>query len=78
VRVVEAHLLGETANATSAKERIAFGQPILDFQTIQFKLADMETVTAAARELLYKACEMARSRRLGLAKSRSSAGTDDA
>ena len=26
---------------------------------IQFKLADMETSTAAARELLYKACAMA-------------------
>ena len=28
-------------------------------QGIQFKLADMETRTAAARELLYKACAMA-------------------
>ena len=27
-----------------------------EFQGIQFKLADMETRTAAARELLYKAC----------------------
>jgi alkylation response protein AidB-like acyl-CoA dehydrogenase len=42
-----------------AKERIAFGQPIHDLQGIQFKLADMETRTAAARELLYKACAMA-------------------
>src|SRR3954471_13575692 len=38
-----------------AQERIAFGQPIHDFQGIQFKLADMETRTAAARELLYRA-----------------------
>jgi alkylation response protein AidB-like acyl-CoA dehydrogenase len=42
-----------------AKERIAFGKPINELQAIQFKLADMETRTAAARELLYKACAMA-------------------
>ena len=42
-----------------AKERIAFGKPINQLQGIQFKLADMETGTAAARELLYKACAMA-------------------
>ena len=42
-----------------AKERIAFGTPIIDLQGIQFKLSDMETGTAAARELLYKACAMA-------------------
>jgi alkylation response protein AidB-like acyl-CoA dehydrogenase len=42
-----------------ALERIAFGAPIHDLQGIQFKLADMETGTAAARELLYKACVMA-------------------
>ena len=42
-----------------AKERIAFGKPIHELQGIQFKLADMETRTAAARELLYKACAMA-------------------
>ncbi|MCW2957454.1 MAG: acyl-CoA dehydrogenase domain protein [Solirubrobacterales bacterium] len=41
-----------------AKERIAFGEPINRLQGIQFKLADMETGTAAARELLYKACAM--------------------
>ena len=42
-----------------ARERIAFGQPINQLQGIQFKLADMETRTAAARELLYKACAKA-------------------
>jgi alkylation response protein AidB-like acyl-CoA dehydrogenase len=42
-----------------AKERIAFGRPIHDLQGIQFKLADMETRTAAARELLYRACALA-------------------
>jgi len=42
-----------------AKERISFGKPIFEHQAIAFKLADMETKTAAARELLYKACAMA-------------------
>jgi alkylation response protein AidB-like acyl-CoA dehydrogenase len=42
-----------------AKERIAFGSPINQLQGIQFKLADMQTGTAASRELLYKACSMA-------------------
>ncbi|HEX2709040.1 MAG TPA: acyl-CoA dehydrogenase family protein [Solirubrobacterales bacterium] len=42
-----------------AAERLAFGKPINELQAIQFKLADMETGTAAARELLYKACAMA-------------------
>jgi alkylation response protein AidB-like acyl-CoA dehydrogenase len=42
--------------AAYAKERRQFGKPIASFQGIQFKLADMETRTAAARELLYKAC----------------------
>src|ERR671917_923452 len=48
---------GATDHAAAyARERQQFGQPIGDFQGIQFKLADMETHTAAARELLYKAC----------------------
>jgi alkylation response protein AidB-like acyl-CoA dehydrogenase len=51
---------GATDYANSyAKERVAFGKPINRLQAIQFKLADMETGTAAARELLYKACAMA-------------------
>jgi acyl-CoA dehydrogenase len=45
--------------AAYARERIAFGKPINAMQAIQFKLADMETRTAAARELLYKACAKA-------------------
>jgi acyl-CoA dehydrogenase len=45
--------------AQYARERIAFGKPINELQGIQFKLADMETRTAAARELLYKACAKA-------------------
>jgi len=42
-----------------ARERLAFGKPIIELQGIQFKLADMQTGTAAARELLYKACTLA-------------------
>jgi alkylation response protein AidB-like acyl-CoA dehydrogenase len=42
-----------------AKGRIAFGKPIAEFQGLQWKLADAEVKTAAARELLYKACAMA-------------------
>ncbi len=42
--------------AAYAQERQQFGKPIASFQGIQFKLADMETRTAAARELLYRAC----------------------
>ncbi len=41
-----------------ARERRQFGRPINEFQGLQFKLADMETRTAAGRELLYKACAM--------------------
>jgi alkylation response protein AidB-like acyl-CoA dehydrogenase len=51
---------GATDHAAAyARERRQFGQPIGDFQGIQFKLADMETRTAAARELLYAACARA-------------------
>jgi alkylation response protein AidB-like acyl-CoA dehydrogenase len=54
---------GATDYAVSyAKERIAFGKPILDLQGIQFKLADMQTGTAAARALLYQACVLADSK----------------
>src|ERR1700710_382301 len=42
-----------------AKERIAVGKPINNLQGIQFKLADMEAGTAAAPQLLYKACALA-------------------
>jgi alkylation response protein AidB-like acyl-CoA dehydrogenase len=54
--------------AQYARERIAFGKPINQLQAIQFKLADMETGTAAARELLYKACAMADRDEPGLGK----------
>jgi alkylation response protein AidB-like acyl-CoA dehydrogenase len=58
---VAAQALGIAQGATDyaaeyARERRQFGKPINSFQAIQFKLADMETRCAAARELLYKAC----------------------
>ncbi|HWD84944.1 MAG TPA: acyl-CoA dehydrogenase family protein [Solirubrobacteraceae bacterium] len=58
---VAAQALGVAQGATDyaaayARERRQFGQPINSFQAIQFKLADMETQCAAARELLYQAC----------------------
>src|SRR6201993_4876097 len=58
---VAAQALGIAQGATDyaaayARERRQFGQPINSFQAIQFKLADMETRCAAARELLYQAC----------------------
>ena len=42
-----------------AKERKQFNQPIADFQTIQFKLADMATQVEAARLLVYQAAWLA-------------------
>ena len=56
-----AQALGIAQGATDyaagyARERRQFGKPINAFQAIQFKLADMETQCAAARELLYQAC----------------------
>jgi short/branched chain acyl-CoA dehydrogenase len=41
--------------ATYAREREQFGQPIANFQAIQFKLADMATEIEAARGLVYRA-----------------------
>jgi alkylation response protein AidB-like acyl-CoA dehydrogenase len=58
---VAAQAVGIAQGATDyaagyARERQQFGKPIAEFQGIQFKLADMESRTAAARELLYRAC----------------------
>jgi alkylation response protein AidB-like acyl-CoA dehydrogenase len=41
-----------------SKERRQFGQPISDFQAIQFKLADMATQIEAARLLTYRAAAL--------------------
>jgi alkylation response protein AidB-like acyl-CoA dehydrogenase len=61
---IAAQALGLAQGATDyaaayARERTAFGKPINQLQAIQFKLADMETQTAAARELLYRAAAKA-------------------
>jgi alkylation response protein AidB-like acyl-CoA dehydrogenase len=61
---IAAQALGIAQGATDyaaayARERTAFGKPINQLQAIQFKLADMETRTAAARELLYRAATKA-------------------
>jgi alkylation response protein AidB-like acyl-CoA dehydrogenase len=61
---IAAQALGIAQGATDyaaayARERLAFGKPINQLQGIQFKLADMETKTAAARELLYRAAAKA-------------------
>ncbi|MBU3103383.1 acyl-CoA dehydrogenase family protein [Clostridium gasigenes] len=41
-----------------SKERIQFGQPICQQQSISFKLADMATKLAAARLVIYSAAEL--------------------
>jgi alkylation response protein AidB-like acyl-CoA dehydrogenase len=61
---IAAQALGIAQGATDyaaayARERRAFGRPINELQAIQFKLADMETRCAAARELLYAAAARA-------------------
>src|SRR3954471_21678060 len=61
---IAAQALGLAQGATDyaaryARERTAFGKPINQLQAIEFKLADMETRTAAARELLYRAATKA-------------------
>src|SRR5260221_3224309 len=45
------------ASLDYAAERKQFGQPIADFQAIQFKLADMGSRIAAARALLHATAE---------------------
>jgi alkylation response protein AidB-like acyl-CoA dehydrogenase len=41
-----------------ARERKQFGKPIAEFQAIQFKVADMEAQTAAARAVVYWASQL--------------------
>lgn len=43
------------ASVKYAKERVQFGQPIAEFQAIQWMLADMATELEAARLLVYRA-----------------------
>jgi len=47
------------ASLSYAKQRKAFGQPIAEFQAIQWKLADMATEIEAARLLTYHAAWLA-------------------
>jgi alkylation response protein AidB-like acyl-CoA dehydrogenase len=44
------------AAADYAKTRVQFNQPIIQFQAIQFMLADMATQIEAARALVYQVC----------------------
>jgi alkylation response protein AidB-like acyl-CoA dehydrogenase len=60
---VAAQALGIAAGALEyavgyAKEREAFGKPIIEHQGIAFKLADMAMRAEAARQLLYKTCAL--------------------
>jgi len=41
-----------------AKQRIQFGQPVTSFQAVQHMLADMQTMTEAARSLVYAVARM--------------------
>ncbi|MGI8641834.1 MAG: acyl-CoA dehydrogenase family protein [Pyrinomonadaceae bacterium] len=54
VGIAQAALEEATSYAT---DRTAFGQPIAEFQAIQFKLADMATNTEAARLLTLRAAQ---------------------
>jgi len=60
---VAAQALGIAAGALEyatayAKEREAFGKPVIRHQGVGFKLADMAMQTEAARQLLYKTCAL--------------------
>ena len=46
-----------------AKERVQFGRPIIENQSIAFKLADMKTEIDAARLLVWRACWMGATRK---------------
>jgi len=41
-----------------ARERVAFGKPIIEHQAVQFRLADMATQIEAARQLIHHAARM--------------------
>ncbi|MFN5701519.1 MAG: acyl-CoA dehydrogenase family protein [Betaproteobacteria bacterium] len=41
-----------------SKDRVAFGKPIFDHQSVQFKLADMATQIEAARQLIHHAAAL--------------------
>ncbi|MBS4017195.1 acyl-CoA dehydrogenase [Azonexus hydrophilus] len=41
-----------------AKERVTFGQPIIEHQAVNFKLADMNTLLDAARLMVWRAAQL--------------------
>ena len=51
-----------------AKERVTFGKPIAQHQSIQFMLADMATQIEAARALVYKTAVMCDTKAKGVSK----------
>jgi alkylation response protein AidB-like acyl-CoA dehydrogenase len=59
--MIGARTMGASARALDlslafAKERRQFGRPIVDFQAIEFMLADMAAEIMAAKSLLYRVC----------------------
>jgi alkylation response protein AidB-like acyl-CoA dehydrogenase len=46
------------ASVAYVKERHQFGRPIAEFQGLQFMLADMAMRLEAARQMVYRACDM--------------------
>jgi len=53
-RTVGASIRALELSLDFAKERVQFGRPILDFQAVEFALADMAAEIAAAKALLYR------------------------
>lgn len=58
---IAARCLGAATRATEiandfASERVQFGQPIRDFQAIEFMLADMAVEIMAAKSMVYRVC----------------------
>jgi butyryl-CoA dehydrogenase len=41
-----------------ARDRIAFGKPIIEHQAVAFRLADMATQIEAARQMVFHAAEL--------------------
>jgi acyl-CoA dehydrogenase len=59
--MIGARTMGASARALElslafAQDRRQFGQPIVEFQAIEFMLADMAAEIAAAKSLLYRVC----------------------
>ena len=50
------HVIDETI--AYAKDRQVFGMPLIDNQTVHFRLAELQTEVESLRALTYRACEM--------------------